>query len=279
MGRARSWGVYRPLLLVVPLSALLLVTMVAAAAKPERASAWRDREITVDGFDEDWQGLTAPAKGVKIAVGFVNDADWLYICVLARDTLTRDQITGNGLIIWLDPDSGKKKTFGIRFPVGAPENFAGPPPRGRVQPVPGDQTPPPARPSDRLVAQDEVTILGPGKNEEHTVPIEHSGGIAARLATHMGALVYELRVPLKRAEHAYAVGVEPGAVLRVEMQTPEYSGPYRGPRGRGGLGGTIVIGGGRGGGIYGGYGGGAVDARALKPLDTTMIVQLAAGPR
>jgi hypothetical protein len=267
---APRFGRLARLLLVAPFIALLAATVGVAAGKPERASAWRDHDIKIDGFDDDWQGLTAPAKGARIAVGFVNDGEWLYVCVQARDTITRDQIHGNGLIIWFDPDGGKKKTFCVRFPVAPPDTFSGPPPRDRAQPVPGDQAPPPSQ----LGGQDEVTILGPGKDEEHTVAIDHSGGIAARVALHMGALVFELKVPLNREEHPYAVGVTPGAVLRVEMQTAEYRGPFRALRGRGGMGGTIVIGGGRGGGIYGGYGN-TLDPRALKPMDTTMTVQLA----
>ena len=268
---APRFGRVLRLLLVAPFSALLVATVGIAAAKPERASAWRDHDIKIDGFDDDWQGLTAPAKGARLAGGFVNDGDWIYVCVQARDPLTRDQISGNGLIVWFDPDGGRKRTFGVRFPVAFPDNFAGPPPRDRVQPIPGDQASPPRQ----LGGQDEVTILGPDKNDEHTVQIAHSGGIEARLALHMGALVYELKVPLNRAEHPFAVGATPGSVVRVELQTPEYRGPYRAPRGQGGMaGGAVAIGGGRGGGIRGAYGGG-FDARALKPLDSTMTVQLA----
>jgi hypothetical protein len=280
MSRVRVATSLHRVLLLAPLAVLLLATAIAHAAKPDRTSAWRDdRDIRIDGFDGDWHGLTTPAKGARIATGFVNDDEWLYVCVQAKDRTARDQIVGQGLVVWIDRDGGKKRTFGIRFPLGRSGGFAGQPPRDRIPeapPDPGRGGPPP----DRLVSQDEFGVLGPGKDDEVRLSTRHAGGIEARVAIHEGTLVYELKVPLKQSgDHPYAIGVEPGAVLRVEMVTPEYRGPMRQGRGpSGGAGGTIGGGGGGwGGGIRGAYPVGA-DPRVLNPLKLTTSVQLASGP-
>jgi hypothetical protein len=198
------------------------------ASKAERTSAWRDRVITIDGSDGDWAGLTTPVKNSHVSLGFVNDGDWLYLCLQAKDEATRHQIASTGLIVWLDAEKGKKDAFGIRFPSA------------RSFPLVGEQ------PADRPAGwPGEIDVLGPGKNRAQTVPLDQAGGIQVRGGILPEVLIFELKVPLRPGDdHPYAVGAGPGQVIRATIETPEYRGPY--PRSSyipGGSVGVTIIGG------------------------------------
>jgi hypothetical protein len=82
-------------------------------------SRWRDREINVDGKYTDWvETTTYYDEKSKTVLNLMNDADYLYICLISRNRAIETKIMESGLIVWFDPDAGQKKVFGIRFPIG-----------------------------------------------------------------------------------------------------------------------------------------------------------------
>jgi hypothetical protein len=111
-------------------------------------------------------------------------------------------------------------------------------PEGRAAPEP-----------DRIWGQDEILILGKGRKREDPLPIAEAGGIEARMAIHDGALIYELKVPLKGGgDRGLAVGADPGQSLRVAIETAPFQGPSMGYSVRRGPAIGVTMGG-RGGGI------------------------------
>ena len=235
----------------------------AGAESRQLTSEWRDRDIRIDGIDEEWRGLTRPVKGHHFAVGFVNDADALYFCLVTKDETTLRQISRLGLILWIDPPAGKKHTFGVRFPVtygpGRPGRPAGrttdradDAPRGEVDAA--------------GFGQREIEILGPGRNDVRSIE-NGSTGVVARFTVKDDLVVYELKVPLAKGEGApFAPGAQAGSVVRIGLQTPEWRGPLPGRRGGIGIGACT-----RGGGIF--YPG--ADMAMLKPLDISAELKLA----
>jgi hypothetical protein len=214
MPRAFESGPWRRIVLTASAAALLVLVSASfvsvQASKAERISSWRDHIITIDGSDEDWAGLTTPVKNSHVSLGFSNDGDWLYLCLQAKHEATRVQIASTGLIVWLDAEKGRKNAFGIRFPST------------RSFPLHGEQ------PADRPAGwPGEIDVLGPGKNKVRTVPLDQAGGIQVRGAILPDVFVYELKVPLAPGDdRPYAIGVEPGQVIRATIETPEYRGPY-----------------------------------------------------
>jgi hypothetical protein len=261
-GKGRAWF---PLLLV-------LASATALAAAAERASTWRDRDIRIDGQDDDWRGLTLPVKGERFALGVLNDGEFLYLCLPTKDPGTRSQIERQGLVVWLDKSGGKRESFGVHFPLGLGLGAKAEPPRpagpdeGRPQGAPG--------------RQDAVGILGRGGRDAEVVPLEQAGGIEARLGIHDGLLVYELKVPLTRTDaHPYAPDVRPGDLLRLTIETASYRGAAA-PLGvpGGGVPGVVVGGGPGGVGVGIGVGGAPGVPAFQNPVRRTLDVRLASGP-
>jgi hypothetical protein len=278
MLRARTAAALGRPWLLLPLVGLLGGTTIRALApEPEMASPWRDRDIRIDGADDEWVDLTSPVSKQRFTVGFVNDGDSLYFCLVTRDRVTRTQILRQGLIVWLDPVDGKKKTFGIHFPLGFGANVQGRP-RGQVPDAAGGQTASNReRPPDdvSLGAQDAVEILGPGRRDVRRLPFSEAGGIEVRVGIHDVLLTYEMKVPFLRTDIGpYGVRAEPGSVVRAELQTAEWRGPAPITQAPGGIGVGVGVGGGPGGGII--YP--PVDAALLRPMDVATRVRLASGP-
>jgi hypothetical protein len=247
----------RPVLPVALAVVLLLsgLRLLADSGPVRFTASWREREIRVDGDDEDWRGLTQPVAGQHFAVGFVNDEDSLYFCLVSKDDVSLKQVARQGLILWIDPAGGRsKRTFGIRFPG----QFAGP--SGRTRDAGANR--------DSVGVDRGVDILGPGRKDVRQVE-NGTSGITARMRVRGDLLVYEIEVPLRKSEAAaFAPDVDAGAALRVELQTPEWRGPV--PLRRG----WPMVGVGMGGGpVYPG-----VDMSALKPLEVIGDLRLATGP-
>jgi hypothetical protein len=239
-------------------------------------SRWRTSDIVVDGSADEWNGLTAALTGVEVSEGIANDGERLYVCLLARDPQTREQILRRGLIIWFDPAGGTRKTFGIKFPVGVLEVA-----EGRSGMRAGRSTAKKAPEPIEIV--NRLEVLGPKKDDRRSLVLDMVPGISVTIGQPEGLLVYELSVPLERTtDHPYAVGAKPGSIIGIGLATPEQERaivPAESP-GRSGSGGRGGFGGIGGGTVGGGMGGRPPDAnrdaiKPLKPMKTWLKVQLA----
>jgi hypothetical protein len=297
------------------------VLHLSAARAGKIPSMWSDHEIKIDGTNTEWGALSLFSKDSQLFVGVKNDADFAYVVLATSDAATKQQVVRQGLIVWFDGEGGTKKRFGIEYPVPAPagarqggygrgsrpgggygggqdpgeQGGRGPGDDGRdgYGPSRGDGDP------NDLLAQAEndgrlkdLQILGPGKDDRFSMRVETAMPIEAKFGSAEGTLLYELKVPLvKRSGTECAVGVKPGAVLGIGLETPERESDRNrvqptfggvGGRGdfggRGGVGGRGGFGGGRRG-NGGGYGGGAGGLQATKPLGAWTSVQLAQLPK
>ena len=97
---------------------LLLAVCLIACGSQELDSAWRDREVAIDGVDDEWSGAVHYIDKENIAVGLFNDDTYLYVCLETVDFRKVQQVIGLGLTVWFDPGGGKDKAFGINFPLG-----------------------------------------------------------------------------------------------------------------------------------------------------------------
>src|SRR5512135_2473988 len=111
------------------LSFLVASMMIAAAGshvgagghKADLTSTWRAGDtIAIDGVNQEWQGKLTPIKDAPVSMAFYNDGDFLYLCLTTSDRPTRTAIERQGLTVWFDSEGGKKKDFGVEYPLGLP---------------------------------------------------------------------------------------------------------------------------------------------------------------
>jgi len=294
--------------------------VVSAADKGKIASAWLEGQVRVDGVGGEWKELIPFVKKSPFSIAVANDGSNVYV---ALDTGTEGAVTqmlSQGLIVWLDPAGGKKKRFGIKFPVGMTGGERGRGGSGRGEPPPGGEWAGGAPPQpggrqggrtggpgfgmsaaamwERAEADglfEQFEILGPD-NSRRIVSASTADPIGVGIRWAEGVLFYELKVPIARIDEIVGLGVQPGAVIGIGLETPVVEVPEGRQGARGGPGGGMAGGmgggmGGRGGGMggmgggmggpggMGGSGGpGGGRGSGIEPLKQWTTIRLAAAP-
>ena len=253
-------------------------------------SHWRDREISIDGDQQEWFGNLLVPEGQHVTIGVMNDDAYLYLTMSSTDRSTMMQIMRFGLTVWFDPRGGKKKVLGIKYPMGGLEGGMGAA-AGRLR---GRNERPDWEAQLQSVRESQlwVEVLGPDKDDLARVGVKNEGGIQVEIgASSYGQLVYELRIPfVPTPGNPYAlntspgetigIGIETGAIDRDALRSPRGGGGRRGGMPGGGLPGGGLPGAGRraGGMRGGGMRGGSPGRQMPQPLKYWTRVTLAAGP-
>lgn len=229
-----------------------------------------DHQIIVDGTTDDWRGDLYVVEGERVSLGLLNDRENLYVCLLAEDQVTRAQIMMQGLTVWFDPQGGKKKAFGIKFPLGMPPGERTFPSEDN-QEGPGFENPP-------GVPLTELEIIRSDEETPQKLNISQVKGIEIKAVPSTGLLVYELKIPLIQTEqHPLAVGAEPGKTIGIGFETGKFD-PSKMRRRSGGMpggGGRPPMGGGSGQGGRGGMDRFGRGFQMLESLKIWAIVKLA----
>jgi hypothetical protein len=240
---------------------LALSGLVAGCGNTEFKSAWRDREITVDGKDTDWSGVSVYSIGDPgVAVGLLNDESNLYILLKTHDRSLLPRLTRGGFMVWFDPSGKKNKSFGIHFPIGGQEMGMPEMPREGFQGERKADTSgqaPEEFPKRMEEALKNVELIGPTKGQRCTLAVAdaEAKGVKARMTFSTGELVYEVEVPLRPdAQHPYAIAIPANPsnqAIGIGFETGKFERPKREgfSEGGGGEGGGGGWGGGRGGGM------------------------------
>lgn len=212
--------------LLIFIMLLVFILNSECAKQIELSSKWRDSEIFIDGIDNEWGSATIYAAKAKVSITLINDSKDIYIRLCSRDRQVHAQVLVMGLTIWFDPDGGKERTFGIRFPLGMQDMVRMP----MMMPSrEGDQ-------GERLQkmleeSSDELEILRSGEEEVYRISLTEAKthGIDVKMGFSRGNLIYELKVPLIRdEEQLYAVGIntpeaDAGTVIGIGFETPEFN--------------------------------------------------------
>jgi hypothetical protein len=203
---------------------LLLAVMISAGCgRYVLQSDRRLNEITIDGSDRDWPGRSAYyLEQPNVALAVCNDDSFMYLMLRTGNREVISQVMERGLTVWLDPEGGKKKVFGVHFPLGMqngrPSDMGNTPrdmgtsgdqPNGQMIDRPdGSSRPEMQEPeifdASRLkrmigsLQRFEIVVSGQDK-KRLAIPVDSSGicGLAVRMdAAKDGSLIYELKVPI-----------------------------------------------------------------------------------
>ncbi len=274
------------------LTLFILLSFLAAGCSSivtfETESRPLDHGIIIDGKADDWTGNIYTVEGERLSLGLYNDRDDLYVCLIANDPSSMSRIMDQGLTIWFDPSGGRKKALGIKYPAGRAMAPAWDKESGRK---PGDGAERPATaPADRRNGDGsvappedmprEMEVVTADGRENRKLLIDEVPGLELRVLASYTSVVYELKIPLRQsAEHAIAVGIDPGKALGLGFETGKLNTgtrqparPGSGPEG----GGTPPMGGTGGMGPAGGMGQG-VDFMAAARIRIWAVAKLSAG--
>jgi len=237
---SRKWSYGR----AVAAGLLLTVFFLAGCNELELKSAWRDREIVIDGDATDWRGLTTYVEEGNIAVGVTNDAEDVFVCLHSPTSDVAGQIIMRGLTVWFDPEGGLDETFGIHCPMGGGQMpmGGGQIPRGGGRMSMGEGQMPergsseatdrgakrdPRENKDMIVemvdeAANRVELLGPDGAVYGTFAPGDIEGLEIALGYADDRIIYELKLPLEKTEgRLYALGVNWEKKVGIRFVTAE----------------------------------------------------------
>ncbi|MGB2769759.1 MAG: hypothetical protein WBC88_08555 [Candidatus Zixiibacteriota bacterium] len=255
-------------------SLALVASLTGCKGSTSLSSSWRTVEIRVDGVDSEWSSPLFHFEDENVVIGLRNDADNLYVVLKGMDQKRQMQVMRAGFTVWLDATGKNKKTLGIRYPIGM-QAYGIP----AVKSEPGTEFDEEQR-KKLAEMMGEIEILGPEKSDRNRAWKSNPYGIEVELGDTLGAMIYELKIPLKPTDDSpYAIFANAGDVISLGLETGEMSMGDRGghppmgggmPGGRGGQGGM------GGGGKRGGPPGGGMGEGIPQPIKLWAKVSLTA---
>ena len=210
-----------------------IALLMSGCGKPELVSQWRGgRVVVIDGDDGEWQNARHLLENENLVYGIFNDAKYLYLYFNLSDRTRQMQIARSGLTVWLDGGGGKRKTFGVRYPLAMTQDdmpegrpgFSGGGRGGRSDGRfrgggPSGDPAQLARLMEKLVARHDFEILGPFEDQRARSSGLNTAGIEVAASWSNGRLVYELKVPLARGDdYVYAVGARADKPLGLGLE-------------------------------------------------------------
>jgi hypothetical protein len=178
------------------LSSILLVASMVLSAGCNDASL---RSVLVssppriDGELAEWQTIPVTLfDEKKVAIGAMNDGQFLYVAGrCAEPELTRS-IQRSGLTLWIDPDGNKNKDLELRYPASGdsqPDQTRG----GFWQVMTDEQR---AKASGKLDQMNRgVLVIDKHAIASRRFPSDSTDGFAAAIAESNGILFFEIRIP------------------------------------------------------------------------------------
>ncbi len=204
------------LMRITTLFTLFATMALGCGGSTKLSSQWADRQIKVDGAQTEWDGGVSFIENKNVALGFFNDDEYLYVSMTTTDRKVQSQFMAMGFRLWLDPNGGKDRSFGVKFPVGMTD--LGIMLRGRGQ-------------SQDLEAMKEhfqkslvnLELTLPGEEEPRLLRVEEAQGIEVKVGDMQDGLVYEIKVPLHKSDdHPFAIQAKPGKPIGVGFETAQF---------------------------------------------------------
>ncbi|NIR47444.1 hypothetical protein GWO43_03090, partial [candidate division KSB1 bacterium] len=151
-------------------------------------------------------------------MGTFNDSEFFYLSLVTNNRDLQRQMMIRGFTLWFDPDGGKDRVFGIRFPLGMLE-------MGLM--IRGGRNP--ERDLESFEENFEkslvsLEIIGPDKEEPQMMFVSELQGIELKLDRSNQTFVYEVKVPLEATEdRPFAIHGQPGQTIGVGFEVAEFN--------------------------------------------------------
>lgn len=198
---------------------IAFITLLNCSGSKEIQSVQNKEEIKIDGLQNEWEGKLNFDSKAKIAVGFQNDKENIYLCITTNDRSNIMKIIRLGLTIWFEPQNGKR--IGIKYPIIDMERMRDVPFRSGEPD--NERENPDERFSKLISTQKELSIVNEDNYPLYLLDNNDPNNIQARIEIKKGSFVYELKVPLTTNKRAkYFIESAPSENIKVEIVTNEF---------------------------------------------------------
>lgn len=185
----------------LPALVIMICVFLTGCGKNLLYSCWKDREIVIDGKNDEWQDVKVYFRDKKVAIGVFNDNNFLYLQLVSWDKDVASMIKNTGFVVWFDDYASRKKNRGIRFPLGNGESL------NELSRSMRQERHDKFAKSEKY-SLEEIEWVSADKNEDFIGSLEFfkQKGIDVQIDDSTGNMIYELKIPLvKDSKHIYTV--------------------------------------------------------------------------
>ena len=206
----------KKIILIIGLS---LISFIGCSSSEMMISNSVEKEIVVDGNQEDWNGKLKYFEDERVAVGFQNDTDNIYFCLVSSDKSNAMKIMSLGLTVWFNPENGEQ-VIGLQYPKKmdrvAPQNLMG---KNRNQNNNSD-----FEITINTMMQNQAVFDLVDEDGEiiYSVPLGGNDGFEIKVGAVNKQFVYEAKVPIGNNNQAQIpINIFPGENFTIEFETGE----------------------------------------------------------
>ena len=101
-----------------PILAAFVLLSVGCRSTTSVTSLAPEAPLVIDASTDEWGGHMTRVEDGLASIGIQDDAETVFIAFVTRDRPTIQRIVGTGFTVWLDPEGGRERRLGVRFPLG-----------------------------------------------------------------------------------------------------------------------------------------------------------------
>jgi len=198
---------------------IIVFSLSNCSSGKEVQSSTSNKNVVIDGLKNDWEGKLIFDSKSKIAVGFQNDKENIFLCFTTNDRANIMKILRLGLTIWFEP-KGDGKTIGIKYPLFDMDNVRDVPLRNEL--LDNERENPDERFKKILLSQNEISIVNEDDYPLYLIGNNDEKNIQAKIDVSGGTFIYELKVPLSTNKHAkYFIESAPNEKIKIGIVSNE----------------------------------------------------------
>jgi len=236
----------KKIFLIVGLS---LISFIGCSSSEVMLSSATESKIVVDGNHEDWNGKLKYYEDEQTAIGFQNDEENLYFCLVTSNKSNVMKMMTLGLTIWFEP-ANDEQIIGLQYPKKMDGNnlkdLMG---KNRNKNQNSDFE---VTINTMMQNQGEFLLVDEDDEILYASPIGSNDGFKIKVGAVGQQFVYEAKVPIGNNSQAQMpINIFPGEKFTIEFETGEFDmeemkkngGMQSGGMGQGGGGGGMQGGG------------------------------------
>lgn len=202
----------------VLLALLTSLLTISCSSSDTLISNWDNNNVIIDGSSEEWLKDLKHDSDNKIAYGFKNDSEFLYMCIVF-DEPSKLLLMRAGAIVWFEGEDDSK-TFGIKYPLRKLSDDRN---EQNINRELLNRENPNERIQKYFKNQNELSIVNNEKYPLGQFPIKmNKEGIQLQIGFYQERFVYELRIPLRNNnQYLYCVDADAGEKIVVKFETEE----------------------------------------------------------
>jgi hypothetical protein len=198
---------------------LSIIVFLGCSSSSKMVSNPKANNIVIDGKHDDWSGKLKYFEEKRAAVGFQNDNENLYFCLVTSDKANAMKIMALGLTVWFEQINDEQK-IGLQYPKridkAVPKNIMG---KNRSQ---NENTDFETSVKTMMQNQGEFSLVDEKSRIIYASPIGSNDGYEIKAGAVSQQFVYEAKIPIGNNNLAQMpINIFPDEKINIKFETGE----------------------------------------------------------